>query len=87
VGWLIGLRALQAVGEALLSPAALALVLAAFPINQCTLAASLWGAVGALAVVAGPPLGAAVVQAFGWPGIFLLNLPSGSLAEAHEAAA
>jgi EmrB/QacA subfamily drug resistance transporter len=77
VGWLIGLRALQAVGGALLSPAALALVLAAFPINQRTLAVSLWGAVGALAVVAGPPLGAWVVQAFGWPGIFFLNLPIG----------
>lgn len=80
VGWLIGLRALQAVGGALLSPAALALVLAAFPITQRTLAVSLWGAVGALAVVVGPPLGASVVQAFGWPGIFLLNLPIGLLA-------
>lgn len=82
VGWLIGLRVLQAVGGALLSPAALALVLAAFPINQRTLAVSLWGAVGALAVVAGPPLGAWAVQAFGWPGIFLLNLPIGLLAVA-----
>jgi EmrB/QacA subfamily drug resistance transporter len=80
VGWLIGLRVLQAVGGALLSPAALALVLAAFPLGQRTLAVSLWGAVGALAVVAGPPLGASVVQAFGWPGIFLLNLPIGLLA-------
>lgn len=80
VGWLIGLRALQAVGGALLSPAALALVLAAFPIAQRTLAVSLWGAVGALAVVAGPPLGAWVVQVFGWPGIFFLNLPIGLLA-------
>jgi len=38
---------------------------------------TLWGAVGALAVVAGPPLGAFIVQALGWPGIFFLNLPIG----------
>lgn len=82
MGWLIGLRALQAVGGALLSPAALALVLAAFPINQRTLAVSLWGAVGALAVVTGPPLGAWVVETAGWPGIFFLNLPIGLLAVA-----
>lgn len=75
--WLIGLRALQAVGGALLSPAALGLVLAAFPPPRRTLAVSLWGAVGALAVVAGPPLGSWVVQRFGWPAIFLLNLPIG----------
>jgi EmrB/QacA subfamily drug resistance transporter len=75
--WLITLRALQAVGGALLSPAALALVLAAFPGPRRTLAVALWGAVGALAVVAGPPLGSAVVQRFGWPGIFFLNLPIG----------
>lgn len=79
MSWLIGFRVLQAVGGALLSPAALALVLAAFPIARRTLAVSLWGAVGALAVVAGPPLGSWVVQVFGWPGIFFLNLPIGVL--------
>lgn len=79
ISWLIGFRALQALGGALLSPAALALVLAAFPIARRTLAVSLWGAVGALAVVAGPPLGSWVVQVFGWPGIFFLNLPIGLL--------
>lgn len=77
IGWLIGFRALQALGGALLSPAALALVLAAFPLARRTLAVSLWGAVGALAVVAGPPLGSWVVQTVGWPGIFFLNLPIG----------
>ncbi|HEU4324601.1 MAG TPA: MFS transporter [Roseiflexaceae bacterium] len=77
VGWLIGLRALQGVGGALLSPAALALVLAAFPLGRRTLAVAVWGAIGALAVVAGPPLGSWVVQVAGWEGIFYLNLPIG----------
>lgn len=80
VGWLIGLRAMQAVGGALLSPAALALVLASFPKTRQSAAVGLWGAIGALAVVAGPPLGAWVAQMFGWRGIFFLNLPVGLLA-------
>jgi MFS family permease len=80
VGWLIGLRAMQAVGGALLSPAALALVLAAFPKTRQSAAVGLWGAIGALAVVTGPPLGAWVAQMFGWRGIFFLNLPVGLLA-------
>lgn len=78
--WLIGMRALQAVGGAFLSPAALALVLVAFPVPQRTLAVALSGAVGALAVVTGPPLGAWIVQLFGWSGIFFVNLPIGLIA-------
>jgi len=38
---------------------------------------TLWGAVGALAVVAALPLGSVIVQTVGWPGIFFLNLPVG----------
>ena len=78
--WLVALRIVQAAGGALLSPAALALTLAAFPPERRTLAVALNGAVGALAVVAGPPLGALIVQTVGWSGIFFLNLPIGLLA-------
>ncbi len=74
---LIAARVLQAVGGAMLTPTSLALTLAAFPQAQRSVAVSLWGAVGALAVVAGPPLGSLIVQYIGWPGIFFLNLPVG----------
>ncbi|MDO0912833.1 MFS transporter [Streptomyces sp. DT2A-34] len=40
----------------------------------------LWGAVTALAVVAGPLLGGALTDGFGWPAIFLINLPLGVIA-------
>ena len=75
--WLIAARVLQAVGGAMLTPTSLALTLAAFSPERRSVAVALWGAVGALAVVAGPPLGSLVVQRAGWPGIFLLNLPVG----------
>jgi EmrB/QacA subfamily drug resistance transporter len=76
-GWLIAARVLQAVGGALLTPTSLALTLAAFAPAQRSVAVALWGAVGALAVVTGPPLGSLIVQLTGWPGIFFLNLPVG----------
>lgn len=75
--WLIAARVLQAAGGALLTPSSLALTLAAFSRERRPVAVALWGAVGALAVVAGPPLGSLIVQLAGWPGIFFLNLPVG----------
>lgn len=75
--WLILARVLQAAGGAMLTPTSLALTLAAFPQAKRTVAVTLWGAVGALAVVVGPPLGSLLVQNVGWPGIFFLNLPVG----------
>ena len=48
IGLLIGARVLQAIGAALLLPASLSLVLAAFPAEKRAVAVSLWGAVGGL---------------------------------------
>ncbi|WP_211209733.1 MFS transporter [Uliginosibacterium gangwonense] len=58
VEWLVAARALQAMGAALLTPASLSLVLAAFPTNKRAVAVSLWSAVGGLAAAVGPSLGA-----------------------------
>jgi EmrB/QacA subfamily drug resistance transporter len=79
VGWLIASRALQAIGAALLTPASLALVLAAFPQNKRTVVVSLWGAVGGLAAAIGPSFGAFVVESVGWPWAFFINVPLGAL--------
>ena len=54
VGWLVAARVAQAVGAALLTPASLSIVLAAFPVAQRTVAVSLWGAVAGLAAAVGP---------------------------------
>lgn len=79
VGWLIAARVLQAVGAALLTPASLSIVLAAFPQSKRAVAVSLWGAVGGFAAAVGPSLGSFVVDAIGWPWAFYLNLPLGAL--------
>jgi MFS family permease len=57
VGWLVAARVLQAIGAALLTPASLSIVLAAFPQNKRAVVVSLWGAVGALAAAVGPSAG------------------------------
>lgn len=80
VAWLVAARALQALGAALLTPASLSLVLAAFPVGKRAVAVSLWGAVGGLAAAVGPSLGAFVVASLGWPWAFYLNLPLGMFA-------
>lgn len=80
VGWLIAARVLQAVGAALLTPASLSIVLAAFPQNKRAVVVSLWGAVGGLAAAVGPSAGSFVIDHFGWSWAFFINLPLGGLA-------
>lgn len=80
VAWLVAARVLQAMGAALLTPASLSLVLAAFPPTKRAVAVSLWGAVGGLAAAAGPSLGSFVIASFGWQWAFYLNVPLGMLA-------
>lgn len=80
VGWLVVARALQAMGAALLTPASLSLVLAAFPSHKRAVAVSLWGGVGGLAAAVGPSLGAFVIASIGWQWAFYLNVPLGLLA-------
>lgn len=79
VGWLIAARVLQAVGAALLTPASLSIVLAAFPQSKRAVTVSLWGAVAGFAAAVGPSLGSFVVQTIGWQWAFFINLPIGAI--------
>jgi EmrB/QacA subfamily drug resistance transporter len=75
--WLTVARVLQAIAAAMISPASLALILAAFPAEHRSRSAGLWSAVGALAAAAGPAIGSALIEWFSWRMIFLINLPTG----------
>jgi EmrB/QacA subfamily drug resistance transporter len=77
VDWLIAARVLQAIGAALLTPASMSIVLAAFPAERRAVVVSLWGAVGGLAAAVGPSLGSWVTAHAGWPWAFYINLPVG----------
>ncbi len=72
---LIAMRILQAIGGALLVPAALALVLPEFPPEKRSAAIGISGAVGGLGAAFGPVLGGVLVDNFGWRSVFTVNLP------------
>ncbi|MFC0105881.1 MFS transporter [Kibdelosporangium aridum] len=72
---LIVLRAVQGICGALLQPAALALIRAAFSGKRLDVALGIWGGAGALSIAAGPVVAGLIVQHFGWPVVFLINAP------------
>jgi EmrB/QacA subfamily drug resistance transporter len=75
-GMLIGARALQGVGAALATPAALALVTGLFPAGaQRTKALTLWGALSGLGFTAGVLAGGVITQAASWHWVFFINVP------------
>ncbi|WP_067633605.1 MFS transporter [Actinomadura latina] len=89
---LIAARLLQGAGAALFMPSSLALLVRAFPdARERARALGVWSAVVSSSMALGPTIGGVMVGAFGWPSIFLINLPIGIagilLARRHLAAA
>src|SRR5258708_2262882 len=78
-GWLIGFRAVQGLGAAMLMPQTLTIITNTFPPERRGAAFGVWGAVAGVATIAGPTRGGLLVTAFGWRYIFSVNLPFGVL--------
>ncbi|HTX25646.1 MAG TPA: MFS transporter [Streptosporangiaceae bacterium] len=77
-GVLIASRAIQGIGAALLMPATLAILMAAFTdVRERNMAIGIWAAVSALALATGPVLGGLISQHLHWGWIFLINVPVG----------
>ncbi|MGI4732513.1 MAG: MFS transporter [Janthinobacterium lividum] len=75
LGLLLVARAVQGVGAAMLMPNSLAILGNAYSGEAKGRAIGTWASVGAIASAVGPPLGGWLVEAAGWRGIFVLNLP------------
>ncbi|MCW2524489.1 MAG: drug resistance transporter, EmrB/QacA subfamily protein [Frankiales bacterium] len=71
---LVGFRALQALGAAVLTPSALGLVLTTAPADKVSQYVKIWFTSGALSATAGPVLGGLLVEA-SWRWLFLVNVP------------
>lgn len=74
-------RAVQGAGGAILLGVSLPMVAAAFPEQRGRgIAIAIYGAVMGAGAAVGPLLGGALVGAFGWQSIFLINVPIGAVA-------
>jgi EmrB/QacA subfamily drug resistance transporter len=82
-GVLIAARALQGLGAAILSPAALSLVTTTFAEGaERNKALGVWGAVAAGGGAAGSLLGGVITQTLGWEWVLWINTPIGIAAAA-----
>jgi EmrB/QacA subfamily drug resistance transporter len=78
---LIAARALQGLGAAIISPAALSILSTTFAEGRDrNVALGVWGAVGGFGAAAGVLLGGVLTDALGWEWIFFVNIPVGAVA-------
>jgi EmrB/QacA subfamily drug resistance transporter len=81
--WLIAARAVQGLGAALISPAALSLITTMFAEGaERNRALGVWGAVAGSGGAAGVLLGGVLTQYAGWEWVLFVNVPIGILAAA-----
>ena len=79
-GSLIAFRSAQGLGAALVSPAALSILITTFEEGrERNLALGIWGAVSGGGGAAGVLLGGALTSSFSWSWIFFINVPVGLL--------
>ncbi|MGI5401767.1 MFS transporter [Streptomyces sp. CA-135486] len=76
---LVGARALQGIGGALLTPGSLALIQASFHPDDRARAVGLWSGLGGVGAAIGPFVGGWLVDGPGWRWVFLLNVPLAAL--------
>jgi EmrB/QacA subfamily drug resistance transporter len=76
---LIGARALQGVGAALLTPGSLAIIEASFHPDDRGKAIGAWSGLGGVGTAIGPFLGGWLIQAVSWRLIFAINVPIAAL--------
>lgn len=74
---LVVARAVQGLGAAMLSPAALAIATTYYSGTQRTTALAAWGAIGSAGAAAGVVLGGVLTSGLGWKSAFFINVPVG----------
>ncbi len=80
-GVLVGARAVQGLGAAIISPAALSIIMTSFEEGpERNKALGIWGAIGGSGAAVGVLAGGVLTRYLGWEWIFFVNVPVGALA-------
>lgn len=79
LAWLLISRVMQAVGAAMLMANGPAIITRSVPPQELGSALGTMGMVVSSGLIAGPAVGGILITHFGWPSIFLVNLPIGIL--------
>jgi len=77
---LIAARVGQGIGAALLTPAALSVIMTSYAGAQRATALGVWGALGGAGAAVGVLAGGVLTTWFGWRSVFLVNVPVGIVA-------
>ena len=79
LGWLVGARAVQGLGAAVMLALTVAFVGETVPKEKTGSAMGLLGTMSAIGTTLGPSLGGMLIAGVGWQAIFLINVPLGVL--------
>ena len=79
LGMLIGARLFQGVGAAMTQGTGMAIIISTFPSRERGKAIGLIMTIVGSGAVAGPAIGGLLVDTFGWPFVFFINVPLGLL--------
>jgi EmrB/QacA subfamily drug resistance transporter len=74
---LVAARAAQGAGAALLTPAAMSVVMTTYAGRQRAAALAVWGTVASMGIAAGVLLGGLLTSALDWRAVFFINVPIG----------
>jgi EmrB/QacA subfamily drug resistance transporter len=78
LGALVGFRALQGVGGAMLNPVAISIITSVFPDGRDRARAfGAWGATAGISLALGPVIGGLLVDTVSWRAVFWVNVPVG----------